>query len=703
MHLYTYLEACLNSLRSLPSLFKNRKLQFDILTIFLLLLTLTSVFIIYFTHSRTYKSILKFSNVIIQKQAEIVYAHTNDLSKRFEKIPQNGTSFLRSIGQISLENPDLILFMQEQVKIYPDLYSFFVGTREGFLINVTNLAVSKQKNFFSETQKPLPPEAAYSFWIVDNSLSQPTETYIYYDKNFTEIDKEIITDFTFDPRKRPWYVGAAENNNLFWSDVYIFNPIKVPGITISNPFYNKEGALIGVAGADLSLNTLSNFLIDQKVGISGKVLILDSKTGQILLPLSEDEAAKETTVFSSLARKSFNLFKDTKKNSFIINDKRVDYLNFINTFEWGDNSWSVLVTVPLLDFFKEIFDTQKLVVLISTLIFSIAGTLVIFFSKRISKPISLLATEVDKITKLNMTNPIRVTSNIREIIILDKSIDELRKAIISFAKYVPKKLVSFLIQTGQEIKIGGEKQEIVIMFSDIVGFTPIAEKLSVDKLMVLLEEYFDKLSQTILEAQGTIDKYIGDSVMAFWGAPEKIKDPAIQACQALLRSSSQINLINEKRKKDQLPEFITKFGLDMGMAFIGNIGTQERINYTAIGDVINTAARLQALNKTYHSHIIITENVLKNLNSSFITRPLDTVMVKGKQSQIKIYELLAQDSQDPLIHGKPSDRELCKIFTEAYLEFENNNRERALELFRQIEQKFPEDEPTKIYLSKLNS
>ena len=141
----------------------------------------------------------------------------------------------------------------------------------------------------------------------------------------------------------------------------------------------------------------------------------------------------------------------------------------------------------------------------------------------------------------------------------------------------------------------------------------------------------------------------------------------------------------------------------MGMAFIGNIGTQERINYTAIGDVINTAARLQALNKTYHSHIIITENVLKNLNSSFITRPLDTVMVKGKQSQIKIYELLAQDSQDPLIHGKPSDRELCKIFTEAYLEFENNNRERALELFRQIEQKFPEDEPTKIYLSKLNS
>jgi adenylate cyclase len=661
------------------------------------------VFIIYFTHSRTYKSILKFSNIIIQKQAEIVYAHTNDLSKRFEKIPQNGTSFLRSIGQISMENTDLILFMQEQVKIYPDLYSFFVGTREGFLINVTNLAVSKQKNFFSETQKPLPPEAAYSFWIVDNSLSQPTGTYIYYDKNFTEIDKEIIPDFTFDPRKRPWYVGAAEDDKLYWSDVYIFNPIKVPGITISNPFYNKEGALIGVAGADLSLNTLSNFLLDQKVGISGKVLILDSKTGQILLPLSEDEAAKEPTVFSSLARKSFNLFKDTKKNSFIINDNRVDYLNFINTFEWGDNSWSVLVTVPLLDFFKEIFDTQKLVALISTLIFAIAGTLVIFFSKRISKPISLLATEVDKITKLNMTGPIRVKSNIREIIILDKSIDELRKAIISFAKYVPKKLVSFLIQTGQEIKIGGEKQEIVIMFSDIVGFTPIAEKLSVDKLMVLLEEYFDKLSQTILEAQGTIDKYIGDSVMAFWGAPEKIKDPAIQACQALLRSSSQINLINEKRQKDQLPEFITKFGLDMGMAFIGNIGTQERINYTAIGDVINSAARLQALNKTYHSHIIITENVLKNLNSSFITRPLDTVMVKGKQSQIKIYELLAQDSQDPLINGKPSDRELCKIFTEAYLEFEKNNKERALELFRQIEQKFPNDEPTKIYLSKLNS
>jgi adenylate cyclase len=219
--------------------------------------------------------------------------------------------------------------------------------------------------------------------------------------------------------------------------------------------------------------------------------------------------------------------------------------------------------------------------------------------------------------------------------------------------------------------------------------------------MPLLAEYFDEMSRVILENQGTIDKYIGDSIMAFWGAPTEINQPALHACDSALYSLALLKKINAKRSSNEQPQFITKFGIDTGMVIVGNIGTNERMNYTAIGDPVNAAARLQVINSTYHTSIIISENVYTQVKNHFLTRPLDIVNVKGKEKKIKIYELIAKNTPDTLIGATETQKALCRGFTAAYNEYELGNKEISLNLFKELSLAFPNDEPTKFFMKKI--
>jgi adenylate cyclase len=253
--------------------------------------------------------------------------------------------------------------------------------------------------------------------------------------------------------------------------------------------------------------------------------------------------------------------------------------------------------------------------------------------------------------------------------------------------------VRLLLSRGREIELGGEKKEITILFTDIQDFTTIAEALPTEELMSLLGEYFDLLSKIILEHQGTIDKYIGDSIMAFWGAPIENKDHALLACKAALACQEAVIKLNEKRKEKGQPEFFTRIGITTGVAIVGNIGTEKRMNYTVIGDIVNTASRFQNINKIYHTSIIISEALREKIQGAFLTRPLDVIEVKGKMIQVPIFELVG-------VHGK-SDESLYRRFQEAYEAYQQQDKKRALALFEEIHQNFPEDYPTQFYLERL--
>ena len=218
-----------------------------------------------------------------------------------------------------------------------------------------------------------------------------------------------------------------------------------------------------------------------------------------------------------------------------------------------------------------------------------------------------------------------------------------RKWITSvFGKYVSPIVIEELIKNPDKLNLGGEKRNITIFFSDIRGFTPIAEKLNPEELVHLLNEYLDEMSSIIIKNNGLVDKYMGDAIMAFWGAPIDQPNHAELACSSSLEMITKLKELQKKWKKEGIPTFDIGIGLNSGDAIVGNMGSSKRFDYTAMGDNVNLASRLEGLNKTYGSNIIISENTYKIVKDKFKTKKLGTVKVKGKQKPIVIYELLSQ-------------------------------------------------------------
>lgn len=221
-----------------------------------------------------------------------------------------------------------------------------------------------------------------------------------------------------------------------------------------------------------------------------------------------------------------------------------------------------------------------------------------------------------------------------------------RKWITSvFGKYVSPVVIDNLIKNPDMIKLGGEKREITLLFSDIRGFTAITEKLPPEELVHLLNEYLTEMAKIIIKNEGLVDKYMGDAIMAFWGAPVEQLSHAKKACSSSLEMMDRLQELQKKWKKDDIPSFDIGIGINSGEAIVGNMGSLTRLDYTALGDPVNVASRLEGLNKIYGTNIIIGEYTHKLIKDDFMTRKLDTVRVWGKKEAINIYELVSSKNK----------------------------------------------------------
>lgn len=212
----------------------------------------------------------------------------------------------------------------------------------------------------------------------------------------------------------------------------------------------------------------------------------------------------------------------------------------------------------------------------------------------------------------------------------------------AFSKYVSSEVVEDIVKNPSLIKLGGEKKEITVFFSDIRGFTTISEGLKPEQLVELMNDYLSEMTKVILEHKGLVDKYIGDAIMAFWGAPIKIKNHAEVACEASLKIIEKLEEFNKKRGEEGLEEIKIGIGLNTGEAVVGNMGSYDRFNYTAMGDSINLGSRLEGLTKEFKVKIIISEETKKQAGNKFITRKLGKFKVKGKNKAVVIYELVGK-------------------------------------------------------------
>jgi class 3 adenylate cyclase len=262
------------------------------------------------------------------------------------------------------------------------------------------------------------------------------------------------------------------------------------------------------------------------------------------------------------------------------------------------------------------------------------------YSRRISRPLLAIAQDLGRVQRLELHHETRIRSNVREVVLMRDAVARMKTSLGSFRKYVPADLVADLMALGQEARLSAEKREVTIFFSDIADFTTISEKYLPEELVAQLSVYFDGMTRSLIEANATVDKYIGDAIMAFWGAPRENPDHAVQACLAALKCRDYSRRLGEQQlAAGGLPMF-TRIGLNTGAAIIGNIGYEARLNYTAMGDMVNLGSRLEALNKFYGTQILMSESTWLATRHAVATRFIDVVSVKGKAIPVRIYELL---------------------------------------------------------------
>jgi len=231
----------------------------------------------------------------------------------------------------------------------------------------------------------------------------------------------------------------------------------------------------------------------------------------------------------------------------------------------------------------------------------------------------------------------------------------------AFSSYLSPALLKEIIKNPHKLKLGGEKKDVSIIFTDIRGFTTLSENIEPEALIELLEIYFTPMTKIVLENSGTMDKYIGDAIMAFYNAPVDVKDHPACACRTALQMLKELKNVNKRLTDMGLPSIDIGAGINSGEVIVGNMGSEGRFEYSVIGDGVNLASRLEGLNKLYKTNIIISEFTQRRLDDEFLTRKLDTVKVKGKEQAVTIYELMENTEKN---------RELKAMYEEALESYE---------------------------------
>lgn len=278
-----------------------------------------------------------------------------------------------------------------------------------------------------------------------------------------------------------------------------------------------------------------------------------------------------------------------------------------------------------------------------------------------------------------------VSSGVLSYVGVERKRRYLRKA---FSLYLSPQVAEKVVEDPERLKLGGQRALATVLFTDLAGFTEMSEKMEPEKVVSILTRYATEMTKIIFKYNGTLDKFIGDAVMAVWGTPAEDEDQAIHACISALEMQRKIRLLSEEII---IPEYklSMRIGINTGYVMAGNMGSDERFDFTVIGDHVNIASRLEGLNKTYGTEIIISESTQKRINHRLATRELDMVRVKGKKEVIKVYELIDE--------GRNSSIDLFEKGLHLYQEGQFYH---AREIFLEVLKIDPDDKPSKLFIER---
>ena len=553
-----------------------------------------------------------------------------------------------------------------------------------------------------EIQDKQPPDGAkYAYrWVLPKPGASPIDRYLFLDADLKELGStEEAT--TYDPRVRLWYRSAKRARTTTISDPDVFAALGLIGFTVATPFY-VDDKLIGVAAIDITLDGLGAYLSDRKVSPSSLSYILDSQ-GRVIAASDRSktyanndgklELLHVSSLDNELAAVAYASRPRGGAETYSLGFHGKEYLATLSTLapEFG-KKWQLFTISPLSDFTADFQRNNDFLVLFGLLATALQVLVIYFLTGVVSAPLERLAFKVEKIQELGAEQLPSVDSPIREIWTLSKAIDTLDAAVKSFAAFVPVGLVSQLLHSEQKLELGGHSRFLTIFFSDLEAFSTLSEEVPTQELLLRVSAYLELVTKTVNQEHGTIDKFIGDGVMAFWGAPALLDDHAWRACVAALRIQRGMDALNERWIADGLKPLNVRIGIHSDAVLVGNIGSRERMSYTVMGDGVNVAARLEGINKEFGTRVCVSHAVFKEAGERLCVRPIDDVTVKGRRSKIPIYEVLGvYGADDPGLEPDATRIRLARMTRLAYEAMIHEEFDLASRRYRDILGEFPDD------------
>ena len=570
---------------------------------------------------------------------------------------------------------------------------------------------------------------------VDKLSTQYIDFYTKTNNDYKYYSSSIDEGYPYYSIERSWYDKAVKEITPVWRDIYKFSTTGNAGLNTAVSLH-MGGELVGVISIAFELKDISVYLGNEiKIGGTndtekqGKVFIIN-KRNQLIASQNPEEIQFKTFVNEDgIEKKSLRELNEIENpytmainNSILKHEIPIEDLkeftyqkyyypetgeNYFTTFmpafknlseehkSLRQLDWIIATSIPDSIYLGEIAKNSFNLLIFLLILLIVSSVFFLFLTKAfIANPILKISNQFTFIKNFDLANIAYMHSYIKEVNILSRAMVQMTHGLLSFQKYIPTELVKEMISQGIEAEIGGEERELSIFFSDIVGFTNVFEKEG-NKLIHQLGEYLSEMSNIILNQKGSIDKYIGDSIMAFWGAPIKEKEHAVLCCRAAVNCQRVLASLRSQWSDEGKPLLFARIGINTGTVVVGNVGSIKRLNYTVMGDPVNLSSRLESLNKAYKTEILIGQSTYEKAKNEIIARKIDTVAVYGKTVKEDIYELLLMNEDLRVT----DDFEWIKYYEKALNLYKQRKWDNAINLFKKaIMKKEQKDYPAMLFI-----
>ncbi len=511
-------------------------------------------------------------------------------------------------------------FFAEQLRVSPLLHAVGYGDASGWYVGALRYGEDEIVQYLADPK--INGGVAQQIAVAaDGSRSTPTV-----------LDREPY----FAPT-RPWFKLGMASAHLAWTPFYQFFTDNDLGVTCTTRFTRPgETAPTGVFHADLHIAGIAHFLSTLQVGERGAVFVLDGEGHRIVTPTGPYVPLAAAAVDAAAPQHATANFEHP---ALVFTNGRYFEVVFVPVPSVPGSGLTIGIALDRAEISQGAYRHGIIATGVSLIAVLLAVWCGRVLSSRIARPVVTIAGDLAQIAAFSISSEAAPQSFIREVSDLGASVDRMKASLRSFGRYVPADLVRQLLAHGKEAELGVEVRRLSMFFSDIQNFTTIAEGMAPPRLIEATGRYLELMTGAITHHGGTVDKFIGDGVMAFFNAPEDLPDHQRQCCLSALEAQRLLAEVAAATPPGE-PIFRTRIGLGVGDVLVGNIGTPERFNYTLLGDQVNLASRLEGLNKLYGTWIMGTETLKEEAGDGFEWRCLDRVAVKGRSQGTAVYELL---------------------------------------------------------------